>query len=227
MQSFKIDYSSRSSPLCYIGQKYDTDKSSQRLNVSYIRHCHPYTLFYNDVFEDKKDDKLTIAELGILEGASIRMWQEYFQKSDIYGFDNNRNFIDNYKTNYDNNRIVLSEIDVKNVTNIKKVFNDLNLMYDIIIEDTTHLFEDQINVINNVYPYLKEGGMLIIEDIFKSYNEKDYINRLKPILDNFQDYYFVELDHINKNSTGWNNDKLFILIKNGGESIFRKPDYLK
>jgi hypothetical protein len=42
----------------------------------------------------------------------------------------------------------------------------------------------------------------------------------KPV-NNFQDYYFVELDHENRNSTGWNNDKLFILIKNGAEPIFR------
>ena len=60
---------------------------------------------------------------------------------------------------------------------------------------------------------LKPGGILIIEDVFKSYNEIDYINKLGPILKNFQDYYFVSLDHINRNSTGWNNDKLFILVK--------------
>ena len=94
-------------------------------------------------------------------------------------------------------------------------------MYDIIIEDTTHQFEDQIRVIENIYQYLKPGGILIIEDIFKSYNENDYINRLNPILEHFQDYYFLELDHINKNSTGWDNDKLFILIKSGAEPIFK------
>lgn len=71
---------------------------------------------------------------------------------------------------------------------------------------------------------MKPGGILIIEDIFKSYNENDYINRLNPILDNFQDYYFIELNHINRNSTGWDNDKLFILIKNGAEPIFKNKN---
>jgi hypothetical protein len=67
---------------------------------------------------------------------------------------------------------------------------------------------------------------VIIEDIFKSYNENDYIKRLSPILDKFQDYYFVELDHVNKNSTGWNNDKLFVLIKRGGQNIFKNKNKL-
>jgi hypothetical protein len=105
-----------------------------------------------------------------------------------------------------------------------KSFGDLNVLYDIIIEDTTHQFEDQIRVIENTYQYLKPGGVMIIEDIFKSYNEKDYIDRLSPILEHFQDYYFIELDHVNRNSTGWNNDKLFVLIKGGGEPIFKNTN---
>jgi hypothetical protein len=76
------------------------------------------------------------------------------------------------------------------------------------------------------YQYLKPGGIMIIEDIFKSYNENDYINRLNPIIKNFQDYYFIEVDHVNKNSTGWDNDKLFILIKGGDEPIFKNTNKL-
>jgi hypothetical protein len=49
---------------------------------------------------------------------------------------------------------------------------------------------------------------------------------LDPILQYFQDYYFVELDHINRNSTGSNNDKLFILIKGDAEPIFKNTNKL-
>jgi hypothetical protein len=98
-------------------------------------------------------------------------------------------------------------------------------MYDIIIEDTTHQFEDQIRVIQNVYTKLKPGGILIIEDIFKRYNENDYIVALGDIMSHFQDYYFVSLDHANRNSTGWDNDKLFILVKNG-EPLFKNENKL-
>lgn len=220
MTTIKIDYKNNSTELCEFGRKYDTDKSSQISNASNIRHCHPYTLFYDDLFKNKRNENLKIAELGIFEGGSLLMWKDYFVNAEIYGFDYNDNFINHFKEKYNNDRVTLSNIDVTNKDSIVKAFSSLNILYDIIIEDTTHQFEDQINVIENIYQYLKPGGILIIEDIFKSYKEEDYINRLSHILDEFQDYYFVEPDHVNRISTGWDNDKLFILIKNGGEPIF-------
>lgn len=226
MNTLKINYQSNSSELCEIGKKYDTDKSSQRNNVTDVRHCHPYTLFYEGLFKNKKDETLKIAELGILHGASLLMWKEYFANAEIYGFDYDNNLINNFKQNFNNDRVTLSNIDVTNKDSIVKAFSELNILYDIIIEDTTHQFEDQIKVIENTYQYLKPGGILIIEDIFKSYNENDYINRLTPILEQFQDYYFIELDHINRNSAGWNNDKLFVLIKGGDEPIFKNKNKL-
>ena len=226
MNTLKINYKMNSSELCQIGKKYDTDKSSQRNNVTDIRHCHPYTLFYDGLFRNKKDKPLKIAELGILDGSSLLMWKEYFANAKIYGFEYNNDFINNFKNNFDNDRITLANIDVTNKDSIAKAFRKLNLSYDIIIEDTTHQFEDQIRVIENVYQYLKPGGILIIEDIFKSYDENYYIDRLRPILKNFQNYYFIELDHVNKNSTGWDNDKLFILVKGGAEPIFKNTNKL-
>jgi predicted O-methyltransferase YrrM len=211
--SLQINYEDKKTELCEIGKKYDTDKSSQRSNVTNSRHCHPYTIFYDSLFKDIKHKSLNIAELGILEGSSLRMWQEYFTNANIYGFEYNKQFINNFKSKFNNDRICLTEIDVTSNNSIINSFANMNVKYDIIIEDTTHQFNDQIRVIKNIYPYLKEGGILIIEDIFKSYNENNYIDNLKHILCEFKDYYFVTLDHVNRCSTGWDNDKLFILIK--------------
>jgi hypothetical protein len=87
MINLKIDYKNNSSELCEIGRKYDTYKSSQIYNVSETRHCHPYTLFFDGLFKNKRDSPINIAELGILKGSSLLMWREYFTNAEIYGFE--------------------------------------------------------------------------------------------------------------------------------------------
>ena len=226
MFRFKINYHNYSTELCEIGKKYDTDKSSQRKYITYLRHCYPYTIFYDNLFKNKKDEILNIAELGILKGSSLLMWKEYFINANIYGFDNNNNLINHFIEKYDNDRINLSYIDVFNKESILNTFLKLNIHFDIIIDDTTHNFEDQIRIIENTYQFLKPGGIMIIEDIYKSYIEQEYFDRLQSILHNFQNYYFIELDHVNRNSIGWNNDKLLILIKDGAEPIFNNTNKL-
>lgn len=224
MHSFKVHYNTVSTELCELGKKYDTDKSSQRAGRSDIRHCHPYTIFYDSLFRSHRNEPLNIAELGILEGSSLRMWREYFPNANIVGFDNNVEFIDNYKNNFEMDKTTLLHMDVFNQDSISNGFHDAGKEYDIIIEDTTHQFQDQIRVIFQAYKHLKPGGIIIIEDIFRSYKEEDYLQALRPIMNNFQDYYFIDLDHENRISTGWDNDKLFVLVKNGGEPIFKKQN---
>lgn len=212
MNTLKINYQVNSSELCEIGKLYDT------------RYCHPYTLFYDSLFQRKRNNNLKIAELGIFDEASLLMWRKYFSNGQIFGFEYNTTVIERFRENYDNDRITLAHIDVTNQESIQKAFSEMNILYDVIIETTAHQFEDQIRVIQNVYQYIKPGGVLIIEDIFKSYDENEYINRLSSILHNFQDYYFIELDHINRNSTNSNTDKLFILVKGGAEPIFKNTN---
>lgn len=224
MEALKINYKNLSCELFELGRKYDTDKSSQRNNVTDTRHCHPYTLFYDGLFKNKRHEPLNIAELGILDGGSLLMWKDYFKNANIYGYEYNNHLIDNFKKNYNNDRITLANVDVTNTNSIVNAFHRVDVLYDVIIDDTTHQFEDQIRIIENTYQYLKPGGILIIEDIFKAYDQQDYIRRLQNVLDNFQDFYFVELDHKNRNSTGWDNDKLFILVKDGAEPIFKNTN---
>ncbi len=67
--TLRIHYNHNKSELCELGRKYDSDKSSQRDQVTDHRHCHPYTLFYDALFRTKRHEKINIAELGILEGS--------------------------------------------------------------------------------------------------------------------------------------------------------------
>lgn len=219
-RSLKINYGTNSSELCDIGSKYDTDKSSQRKNTK--GHVYPYTLFYDGLFVHQRNEPLKIAEFGILDGASLLMWREYFPAAQIYGFEYNHDLISHFRQSFDNDRITLAHIDVTSVESITGALKEICVLYDIIIEDTTHQMDDQIRVIRHAHKYLKPGGVFIIEDIFRRYNEQDYVQRLGGVLkSHFQDYYFIDCDHANARSPGWDNDKLLVLTKKGADPIFR------
>jgi SAM-dependent methyltransferase len=222
----KINYNNNYSDLCLIGKKYDTDKTPLRINVNRspdnkTRHAHPYTLYYNSIFKNIKNDNLNILEFGILEGASLLMWKEYFCNSKIVGLDNNTYYINKMKEqNFD-----ISYVNVNDEISISSTLNSINMMFDIIIEDTTHQTDDQRRVIKNAVKYLKPGGIMIIEDIYIEINEEYYYEILgEETLNEFQNYYFITLDHENKYSEGWDNDKLFVLIKKGAEPIIKNKN---
>ena len=158
MISFNIDYKNIKTELCLIGKKYDVDCSSQRENVTNERHCHPYTIFYDSLFKNNRNQKLNIAVFSLLNSNSLLMWNDYFLNSNIYGFEYNDDYI-NYFNQFIDDNIILSKVDIDNAPSN-------TIMYDLIIDDYTHLIEDQIKIIKNMHSYLKPGGIFIIEDIF-------------------------------------------------------------
>lgn len=218
--NININYNTLVSDLCLIGRKYDTDKSPQRVNVNSNRHAYPYTLFYDSIFKEIKNNKLNILEFGILEGASLLMWREYFSNSKIVGLDNDVNYLNKMK----NEGFDVSFVDVKDENSISNTLNSLDMMFDIIIEDTTHKTDDQIRIIKNSVKYLKPGGILIVEHIYLHKNEEDYYNKLGDTLNEFQNYYFLTLDHNKKYSQGANNDKLLVLVKKGDEHLIKNKN---
>lgn len=222
--SFDVDYKDLCTELCLIGASYDTDKSSQRKNDSRLVYCHPYTIFYDSIFKHLKNEQLTLAEIGIFKGASLLMWRDYFPQAEIHGYEYSKSFINHFKENFSSERINLYEIDVTRDASIRSSFKAAGLLYDIIIDDSTHQMDDQIRIIQNVYPFLKPGGIFIVEDIFKKYKEQDYIDKLESVLENFSSCFFISMDHVNKYSPGWDNDKLLVLVKSGEDPLLRHKE---
>ncbi|NBP64099.1 MAG: hypothetical protein EBU66_05405 [Bacteroidetes bacterium] len=82
-----------------------------------------------------------------------------------------------------------------------------------IIDDSTHGFEDQIRIVKEAFPLLKPGGILIVEDVFRATEEAKYERELKDILEQCSTSYFVMCEHMARWSPGWDNDKLLVLVK--------------
>lgn len=221
MKSYRIDYRTSSTALCLLGAKYDTDKSSQRSNVSDVRHCHPYTVLYHTMFDKIRHRPLTIGELGILHGSSLRMMREYFPHAErLVGLEYDTKLMNAFQSDADSLHIELRQADVGSPESLRDALGE-ETTFDIFVEDSTHRIDDQVRAVREVVKHLRPGGVLIVEDIFHRMPEEEYIVRLGPgILSEFADAFFVSLDHKNRCSTGWDNDKVLILTKPGPSLCF-------
>ena len=207
-----IDTSFFKSNLCIKGKEISTNKSPYNL----FGHRSGYTGLYYLLFSQIQKKNLTIGEIGIYKNSSIKLWHEFFINSEIHGFEYDENLIQNAINDKLANTFY-HKINVKNPISIKEAFRKVNKKFDIIIDDSTHLFDDQINVIYNVKDYLNDNSILIIEDIYKErkeYKEEMYFNKISPIINEFENIFFVETSHINNFTANWKNEKILVLIKN-------------
>ena len=61
-----------------LGLKHGTDKSSSG---------HDYLSFFDAFFAPLRDLPVTLLEIGVYKGASLRTWEEYFPRGKIIGVD--------------------------------------------------------------------------------------------------------------------------------------------
>ena len=207
---FTFESSRAPTELCNIGARSGADKSPFNQNG----HRHAYTPFYSTIFAPYKNKPIRFAEIGVAGGASVLMWSRYFsQEADLVFFDRDENFLVNSQ-NFGIPNTKFHLMDIKVPESIHKGFQETGGQFDIILDDSTHDAGDQTVLLDNLFTYLKPGGILIIEDVFRSVSNDAYYNVIKSHIDKLAFYAFYEMEHINKFSPGWDNDKILMLVKN-------------
>jgi hypothetical protein len=139
-----------------IGLRFGTDKAS--------RH-HDYLNFYEQVFAPRRREPLTLLEIGVFNGASLRTWREYFPNARIVGAD-----IEPLARRWRGDRIEIEYMDQSNLEDLTRVAMKHG-PFDIIIEDGSHLWEHQITSLKTLYPFLRPGGLYVVEDLQTNYGE--------------------------------------------------------
>jgi hypothetical protein len=140
-----------------------------------------YSSLYFTIFDKIKNDNINLLEIGIgtmIQGApssmfhyslpgyspggSLRAWRDFFINGHIVGADiqPDTQFTDDRISTVLCNSIVKTEVD--------SLMNECfpNYMFDIIIDDGCHNANSQIHTLKNFFPYLKDGGIYVIEDIY-------------------------------------------------------------
>ena len=205
-----IDSTHSNTDLCKLAVKYPTDKCPYH-NHPHL-HRHAYTSIYNLLFSHLRYKEITIGEVGILDNHSMLCWREYFPNATLFGYEYHDDKLQ--KGIRDNlNNATYTHVDVTSEQSLNNVFNKNNF-FDIIIEDSTHVFEDQIRFLNIAYKCIKPGGIIIIEDIFLREDENRYMEAMDHIKEYFSSAIFIMANHELKFSPGWDNDKLLVLHRN-------------
>lgn len=150
---------------------------------------HNYCEKYEFHLGHLRDKKLTILEIGVMDGRSVRMWRDYFENSKIVGIDIRQNCL-----NYQEERIFIEIGDQQDPVFLNKVNNEHG-PFDIIIDDGSHRWMDIIVSFKNLFPCLKSGGFYVVEDLHTSYSKSHSQNsNLSPI-----EYFKKSIDKINMN----------------------------
>ena len=133
-----------------IGVRRGTDKSSLG---------HDYLRFYESFFAPIRDSPLTILEIGVLNGASMKVWEEYFPAAKIVGFDTVRSC-----KQFERDRVIIEIGDQSRVEDLERVAY-AHGPFDIVIEDGSHRWNHQILSIKTLFPAIKPAGVYVVEDL--------------------------------------------------------------
>ena len=138
--------------------------------------AHSYINDYEKLLNEYRENA-TVLEIGICEGESLKMWDEYFINSNVYGIDITDQYIKDLIAENKYNIIIGDACS----ETILKHLNDLT--FDVIIDDGSHKIDDQINSFNILKNKMKSNGIYIIEDI---QNLDSTIDRYKELHNNVE-----------------------------------------
>lgn len=140
---------------------------------------------YDELFSKYRNKKITFVEIGVKWGGSLFMWRKFFgKKARIIG-------VDLYpKTkNLEKYGFEIFIGDQSSSKFWKNFFDEVGNI-DILVDDGGHTNENQILTVNHVINNVNDDGIILVEDIFSSYDQKfqnpskySFINYSKFLID--------------------------------------------
>jgi cephalosporin hydroxylase len=132
-----------------LGIKRVTDKCSLE---------HDYLRKYERLFRPFRDLPITVLEIGVFDGGSLHLWEDYFSRATIVGIDINPDC-----KKYEGGRRIVEIASQADETVMKMI----GTRYEptIIIDDGSHRADHILSSFESLYPTLKSGGIYIVEDM--------------------------------------------------------------
>ena len=124
---------------------------------------HHFTSVYSDYLGHMTATGFRMLEIGVKEGASIRMWRDFFPQAKIVGIDINPMCVRHAGGN-----VTVEIVDQGDLTAMRAFANRV-ADFDVIIDDGGHAMRQQIMSFEVLFPKLAGGGIYFIEDTHTSY----------------------------------------------------------
>jgi hypothetical protein len=130
--------------------------------------AHDYTSIYQELMSPFRRKPIRLLEIGVggfrgaPGGESLLMWAAYFSKGMVYGIDIQD------KTSLSRGRIKVLQCSQTDRARLNEV-GDAYGPFDFIVDDGSHINSHQIESFRILWPFVKNGGTYIIEDVQTSY----------------------------------------------------------
>ena len=175
-----------------------TFKSFKKCKYFSLKYIN-YFPIYDTLLKKFRNKKIIFVEIGVFSGGSLFMWRNFFgKKAKIIGVDLNPDIKRFKKYGFD---IFVGDQSSKEFW--KKFFKKYGKV-DVVLDDGGHTNYQQIMTVNNCVPNIKDGGVLITEDVHTSYIKDKWYN---PSKHSFINYSKKLIDDINSRYPGIKKQK--------------------
>ena len=157
--------------LTELAHKHGTDRG---LVYTVGKPGNGYTEIYGPLLDEGIEGIKKVLELGAHKGQGLLMWQEYFPNAEIYGIEIYES--DNlwkspegpsYTENDTRVHVMVGHCGKKK--DLDRLIENFGGDFDMIVDDAGHLSDQQQFSMAYLFPFLKPGGIYIIEDLNAPY----------------------------------------------------------
>jgi hypothetical protein len=137
--------------------------SEKGITHDYIRQ------WYSPEFTPRKDEHLTIVELGVFRGDGVRLFKDWFQNARVVGIDPLVEVSFGAGVSQSTQEELLVHKDIEFIfkdaytLEVVNMFEDESIDY--LIDDGPHTLDSQLWGIEYYFPKIKKGGVIVVEDI--------------------------------------------------------------
>jgi hypothetical protein len=137
-----------SNDLKELGKKFNTFKIT----------VHDFDEIYDPIFSSRRSSVKNLLEIGVLDGASLRTWKEYFPNAEILGADYDE------ESKIEEDRISWIQMNQKDQEQMRAFAAEHQGAFDIVMDDGCHSSDCQLMTLGALFSTVKPGGFYAIED---------------------------------------------------------------